>query len=236
MKTKVELYNYSKKKYDALIKKGVKVRLMYRGENAEIVAYGRGENGDKIIVEVEHIYNGKIVNHANYFNEKSDKELQMFVGVDDLEIGDIIIESHNQNEGSFFFIGKLTGFSEKGFVFTWEMDCECGQFNAGSLLYNPNNNDMFVRKATEEEIKMYYNGLKKNGYIYDEENRCLVPYPRIGERYWTVEINKDGFAEVVAHEPAATEEERPNRFNIFRDRNNAVGIAEEINKRFKRRW
>lgn len=239
MARKLEVFPYSRKRYERLVKKGEQFRITFCGCEAKVEAVGTGKNHDNTIISYQQPVYGTMYTRSAVLNEKKDECALIWLGLGDIQVGDMICRSSSDKEGAFFFIGKLTTLHEKGYIIKWMMDCHGEQFDLcslgidikGTLGRDPE----YIRKATDEEIKFYYDSFPKNGYRYDEENGCAVPYPKIGEKYWSVEIEADGRAHVVAHAAPLFEEQRPIAFNVFTYKSAAEDVAERINEELKKR-
>ena len=224
--TKIE--RFSLKKYQQYQKQGLPVRLVTgRGTEVHIVAQNVGVDKKQFIVETEVLHSDWrtypyvewwVINPSGK-PDRNDYKMNVYIqtGAIDVKPGDIILYGSRADEFFYFMamfdhISCLDGKGMPGFCLQWTMDlhghqfCQAGTFH--DLDRSINDRDFYMRKATEAEIDQYWKFIEDNGLRYDENQKRLMCFPKVGQPYWTIEL-VNGEPQVVAHEAPKTEDERP---------------------------
>lgn len=225
--TKIE--RFSLKKYQKYQQQGMPVRLVTgNGCEVHIIAQNIGVEKNQHMVETE-------VMHSNYRDKpfvewwaitgsgsgvgSSDYRSRVYIqtGAINAKKGDIILYGRHADDSFYFMavydhISCLDGKGMPGFCLRWTMDLNGQQFSQAGTFHDIdrsiNDSDFYMRKATEEEEAQYWKFIENNGLRLDEKKGILVCYPKVGQPYWTIEL-ENGEPIVVAHEAPKTEAERP---------------------------
>lgn len=241
---KIELF--SLKKWERYAKNGVPMRLVNdRGFDCAIKAFNVGEDHKEMLVESRFKDDQGCGRYgASYYNTNGkayNETLYIWTGCIDIEKGDLLVDywssaTEDDSFFYFFFEGIMTLEKRIGYGEKWSIDCRGGQFSCCSAFCDlskysyrsPHN----VRKATEEEVAQYWELLSQNGYERDETGIHYIP--KVGEEYWTVEMEK-GVAVAVYHDAPKIEEERPFGHKLCtKSRLRAKGNAEHINRNIRK--
>ena len=225
--TKTE--RFSLKKYENYQRNDIPVRLVTgNGLEVHIIAQNIGVEKNMHIVETEvlhSVYRDKpfvewwAITGSGSCVDRSDYMSHVYIqtGAINVKKGDIILYG-SSSDGSFYFmalydrISCLDGKGMPGFCLQWTMDlhgqqfCQAGTFH--DIDRSINDIDFYMRKATEQEEEQYWKFIEDNGLRLDEKKGILVCYPKVGQPYWTIEM-ENGEPIVVAHEAPKTEAERP---------------------------
>lgn len=239
---------FSIRKYQEYQRNGMPVRLITgSGTEVHIVASNCGVNKDLFLVETE-------VKHRSYSdkpyvewwpinrNGKSTcgggyhTDVYIQTGAIDIRSGDMFIYCYRHSEGFLYMamfdrITCLDGKGMPGICEQWSMDqygtqfCQAGTFI--DLDRSINEHKFFMRKATRQEEMQYWKFVEDNGLRLDEKQNRLVCYPKIGQPYWTVEM-ENGELVVVEHAAPKTQEERPIHSMCFDSDSRAKTYAKNI--------
>lgn len=214
---KIEKYSPSKTaKYD---KAGEPYKLVSAsGKEVRVIATDCGEKNDMIIVETvnldkyghKHSWYIKKNGHSQYGDREA---VYIWRGELDIESGDLICIYHGQNR-QFYFMAVFDHFNlenaEKGFVIRWEMDSTGHQLCLCCLLHpiSQSDDEITIIRATEEQEAQYWRFMEANGYVSNDELGRLVELPKVGEKYYSVEL-ENGTPLIVEHDVIKCEEDRP---------------------------
>ena len=223
---KVTFERFSFKKYQKYQQQGLPVRLVTgRGVEVHIIASNVGLDKKSHIVETEVQYHHSTDDPFVQFLEMTDKgslnryssnandRVYIQHGCIDVEKGDIILEG-NKEDGFFYFmymfygIACLEGKGMPGFCLKHGVDMYGGQYHGCGTFHDTDYHTLCARVATEEEEEKYWQLLEDNGMRRNADETKLLFYPKVGQPYWTVEL-EGGEYKVVAHDAPTCQEERP---------------------------
>ena len=247
--TKIE--RFSLRKYQEYQRNGVPARLITgSGTEVHIIAEKCGIDKDLFIVETEpkyHKYSDKpyvewwpiYKNGKNTYGNNYSTNVYIQIGAIDVKPGDIILYGSRADEFFYFMavfdrISCLDGKGMPGFCLQWTMDlhgqqfCQAGTFH--DIDRSINDRDFYMRKATEAEIDQYWKFIEDNGLRYDENQKRLMCFPKVGQPYWTIEL-VNGEPQVVAHEAPKTEDERPIHNMCFTEEDTANTYKANMNNK-----
>ena len=245
--TKIE--RFSLKKYQQYQKQGLPVRLVTgSGIEVHIIATNVGIDKKTHIVESEpryRMYSDKPYVEWWGINERGvstegaywNSTVYIQTGAINVKKGDIILYGSRADESFYFMavfdhISCLDGKGMPGFRLQWTMDlhghqfCQAGTFH--DLDRSINDRDFYMRKATDEEAEKYWKFIEDNGMRYDENQKRLLCFPKVGQPYWTIEL-ENGEPIVVAHEAPKTEAERPIHSMCFKSEDTANTYKANMN-------
>jgi len=243
---------FALKKYQGYQQKGLPVRLITgSGKEVHIIADHVGVNKDRIIVETEVQYSKYSNNpYTNYWDvsergttndHNNQNHVFIYTGPLNFKRGDIIIYGSCAEDGFYFMavfdgIFCLEGKNMPGFGLQWCIDCRGQQFDHcrtfHDIDHSLNDRDFYVRRATEQEEDQYWSFIEAAGWRLDEEQRRLVCFPKVGQPYWTVEL-QDGQFLVVEHEAPKTEDERPIHGMCFGTESRAKQFVKDFTDKLK---
>lgn len=222
---KVTFERFSFKKYQKYQQQGLPVRLVTgRGVEVRIVAENVGLNKDMFIVETEVLYHPttekpyvrwffiKPNGVMDGYNERnSNDRIYIQHGCIDLQEGDIVLQA-NSDSGFYFMymldrIACLDGKGKPGFCVKNGVDMYGNQYH-NNVFQDTDYHERYMRVATPEEEEKYWQLLEDNGMRRNADETELLFYPKVGQRYWTVELD-GGKYKVVAHAAPTCQEERP---------------------------
>lgn len=237
--TKIE--RFSLKKYETYQRNGIPVRLVTgSGREVHIIAQNIGVEKNQHMVETEVMrsdYRDKpfvqwwpITGSGSGVSD-TDYRSRVYIqtGAIDVKPSDVFLYGFRPDDSFYFMavfdhITCLDGKGMPGICMRWSMDlyghqfCQAGTFH--DIDRSINDRDFYMRKATEEEREQYWKFINDNGLRLDEKQGILMCYPKVGQPYWTIELEK-GEPIVVAHEAPKTEAERPIHSMCFKSEDTA---------------
>lgn len=241
---KVTFERFNLKKYQKYQQQGMPVRLVTgRGVEVHIIASNVGLDKKSHIVETEVQYDSttnkpfvlflEIDNKGiiNQYSGNANNRVYIQIGCIDIENGDIILEA-SQEDGSFYFmyifdgIACIDGKGMPGFCLKHGVDMYGGQYHACGTFHDTDKSALCARVATDEEEEKYWKLLEDNEMRRNEDGTRLVFYPKVGKKYWTVELQNGGLV-ALEHDAPTCEEERPIHDMCFESE---YGAIRQINK------
>ena len=222
---KVTFERFSFKKYQKYQQQGLPVRLVTgRGVEVHIIAEHVGLNKDMFIVETEtQYYKDTERPYVDWFGIKANGVMNGFMesntcnrvyiqhGCIDLQEGDIVLQASSDSGFYFMYmldrIACLEGKGKPGFCVKHGVDMYGGQYH-NNVFQDTDYHECYMRVATPEEEEKYWQLLEDNGLRRNADETKLLFYPKVGQRYWTVEL-EGGEYKVVAHDAPTCQEERP---------------------------
>ena len=188
------------------------------GKEVRILATNCGTDNDNIIVE--DVNADKYGRKSNWFVSKTGKatyhdypDVYIWRGHNDVEKGDLI-KIYNSETGDFHFMAFFDGWhiensKEIQFKEYAGMDCYGGQFDLCILGHRiDDKHRAWVEICSDEEYDKYFEFALKNGHGYSEELGRWCDVPKVGEKYWSIEM-ENGKPYIIEHEGPKTDEERP---------------------------
>lgn len=241
---KVTFEKFSFKKYQKYQKQGLPVRLVTgRGIEVHIIASNVGLDKKSHIVETEVQYYNNTENPYVQFYEINERGVivrfstnandRVYIqkGCIDIEEGDIILESSTDSGFYFMYIFDqivcLEGKGMPGFCLKHGVDMYGGQYHGCSIFHETDDRDFYARVATPEEEAKYWQLLEDNGRRRNEDGTKLLFFPKIGQAYWTIEL-ENGEYKIVAHDAPTCQEERPIHNMCFSSEESAQYKLNEI--------
>ena len=222
---KVTFERFSFKKYQKYQQQGLPVRLVTgRGIEVHIIAEHVGLNKDMFIVETEpQYYKDTDRPYVSWFGIKSNGVIKGSIESDtcnrvyiqhgciDLQEGDIVLQASSDSGFYFMYmvdrITCLEGKGKPGFCVKHGVDMYGGQYH-NNVFQDTDYHECYMRVATPEEEAKYWQLLEDNGMRRNADETKLLFYPKVGQSYWTVEL-EGGEYKVVAHDAPTCQEERP---------------------------
>ena len=222
---KVTFERFSFKKYQKYQQQGLPVRLVTgRGVEVHIIAEHVGINKDMFIVETETRYHKDTDRpYVDWFGIKPNGVInggiesntcnRVYIqhGCIDLQEGDIILQASNDSGFYFMYmldrIACLEGKGKPGFCVKHGVDMYGGQYH-NNVFQDTDYHECYMRVATPEEEAKYWQLLEDNGMRRNADGTKLLFYPKVGQPYWTIEL-EGGEYKVVAHDAPTCQEERP---------------------------
>ena len=227
LKTNIE--RFSLKKFNEYKNNGTPVRLCTGGgTEVHIIAYHIGVEKKQFMVEsvvLTSPYRDKpyvewwAINPSgtSVYNKDYRGNVYVHSGAIDIEPGDVFLYGYRPDDSFYFMavfdhITCLDGKGMPGICMRWSMDlyghqfCQAGTFHDldGSI----NDRPFYMRKATDQEHDQYWAFIEANGLRLSKDGTRLVCYPKVGQPYWTIEM-QDGKPIVKEQAAPATEQDRP---------------------------
>lgn len=245
---KVTFEKFSFKKYQKYQEQGLPVRLVTgRGVEVHIIAEHVGLNKDMFVVETEvQYYHATDAPYVKWFGVKpngvidgcsernSNDRVYIQHGCIDLQEGDIVLQA--SSDSGFYFMYMLTqiacleGKGKPGFFVKHGVDMYGGQYHSCGIFHDTDYHECYMRVATPEEEAKYWQLLEDNGIRRNEDETMLLFFPKIGQPYWTIEL-ENGEYKVVEHDAPTCQEERPRHSMCFSSYRHAQHKLEELTKK-----
>ena len=243
---KVTFERFSFKKFQKYQQQGLPVRLVTgRGVEVHIIAEHVGVNKDLFLVETETLYytdtNRPYVewfaikpNGMHNGCNESDNNNRVYIqhGCIDIQEGDIILQASSDSGFYFMYmldkICCLEGKGKPGFCVKHGVDMYGGQYH-NNVFQDTDYHKCYMRVATPEEEEKYWQLLEDNGMRRNADETKLLFYPKIGQLYWTIEL-ECGEYKVVAHDAPTCQKERPIHNLCFSSESSAQCKVEELKR------
>lgn len=222
---KVTFERFSFKKYQKYQQQGLPVRLVTgRGVEVHIIAEHVGLNKDMFIVETEtRYYKDTERPYVDWFGIKPNGVINGCIesnscnrvyiqhGCIDIQEGDIVLQASSDSGFYFMYmldrIACLEGKGNPGFCVKHGVNMNGNQYH-NNVFQDTDYHECYMRVATPEEEEKYWQLLEDSGMRRNADKTKLLFYPKVGQRYWTIEL-VSGEYQIIAHGAPTCQEERP---------------------------